>query len=224
MKKLFLLALLAATSTTAALAQARAGGETTSKDYTGGAVTDSRNTGFGVKGGLNRSELRGDDKDKIPGRDNLNTYHAGVYGQFGFNEFASVQVELLYSRKGFESDGSTGSTTARRLDYLALPILFVGNVTETLSFHIGPQVSVLTKVRENGQDIAIASNGYHSLDYGGVVGAEARLGPARIGLRYDLGLGKIYDDSRPAVGGVQIGNANIYNQTLQAYVGIGFRQ
>ena len=47
MKKILLLLALAATASTAH-AQARAGGNLTSKDYTGGKVTDSRNTGFGV--------------------------------------------------------------------------------------------------------------------------------------------------------------------------------
>jgi hypothetical protein len=215
MKKLLLLLSLAVFSAPAAFAQARAGGELSSKDYTGGGTTDSRNTGFGIKGGYNLSNVYGDGTKGV-GISTSNTFHAGLYGQFGFNNFASVQVEALYSRKGFETSGSD-----LRLDYLEVPILFVGNITETLSFHIGPQISLLTKVKEGDNDVSINGNGYNSLDYGAVGGVEARLGPARIGARYDLGLGKVYDIDKSSLTGV---SDRISNGTFQVYVGIGFTQ
>lgn len=225
MKKLLLLALLAAASTTGALAQARAGGELSSKDYTGGGTTGSRNTGFGIKGGYNYTNVYGNGTNNFDLK-GYSGYHAGVYGQFGLNEFASVQVELLYSRKGFESSrtGSLTVNTERRLDYLQLPILFVGNFTETLSFHIGPQISLLTKVLENGTNVAIADKGYNSLDYGAVAGLEARVGPARVGARYDLGLGRVYNADKVSLQtGTQVKD-RLSNGTLELYVGIGFTQ
>ena len=214
MKKLFLLALLAIASLTEAFAQARAGGELSSKDYTGGGVTSSRNTGFGIKGGYNYANLYGD------GADGLNlqaskTFHAGAYGQFGFNNFASVQVEILYSRKGAKSDGAGAEDL--RLDYLQVPVLFVGNITETLSFHVGPQVSLLTKVKQGSEDVAIDAAGFNSLDYGAVGGVEARLGPARLGARYDLGLANIIEDK-------SISSDKVRTGTFQVYLGIGFTQ
>jgi hypothetical protein len=228
MKKFLLFLLLAVASTPAAFAQARAGGELSSKDYTGGGTTDSRNTGFGVKGGYNLSNAYGDGT-KSHDFSTANTFHAGVYGQFGFNEFSSVQVELLYSRKGFT--GTTGSSTTptstssmdTRLDYLELPILYVGNITETISFHLGPQISLLTKVKEGDKDIALADNGYNSVDYGAVGGLEARLGPARIGARYDLAFGKIYDESDAKIIARNIKD-RVSNGTFQVYVGIGITQ
>lgn len=224
MKKLLLLAVLAAASTTGALAQARAGGEMSSKDYTGGGSTGSRNTGFGIKGGYNYSNVYGDGSKKFD-LSGYNGFHGGVYGQFGFNEFASVQVELLYSRKGFGNGTSGTGGGDRRLDYLELPVLFVGNITETLSFHIGPQISLLTKVTEGGINKAIADNGYNSLDYGGVAGVEARVGPARVGARYDLGFGKIYDSSNTSMQSTTTKITDrVSNGTLQLYVGLGFTQ
>ena len=101
MKKTLLFLLLALTSTTAAVAQARPGGTLSSKDYTGGKSNDSGNTGFGVKGGYNFSRPYG---DEIPNGTAYHNYHVGLYGQFGFNNFSSVQVELLYNRKGYNSD------------------------------------------------------------------------------------------------------------------------
>jgi hypothetical protein len=218
MKKILLLVLLAVGASPAAFAQARAGGELSSKDYTGGGSTDSRNTGFGFKGGYNYARAYGDGvKDlKLNGS---NTFHVGAYGQFGFNEFASVQAEVLYNRKGFKLDGA-GTEGDLRLDYLSVPILFVGNVTETLSFHVGPQISVLTKVMQGDEDIAIADNGYNAIDFGGVAGVEARVGPARVGARYDLGFGKIFDTESSKSGVTE----RVSNSTLQLYIGIGFTQ
>jgi hypothetical protein len=232
MKKILLLALLALTSGPAAFAQARAGGELSSKDYTGGGSTDSRNTGFGIKGGYNLNSLRGDAIEDAVGntveRKARNDFHAGFYGQFGFNNFASVQAELLYSRQGFTTDAAAGSQHYR-MDYLSVPIMFVGNLTETISFHVGPQVSLLTKVRneDTEKDLALAPNNFNSFDYGAVGGLEARVGPARVGARYNLGLGKIFGDggsiSATSPGAYSKDQA-IYNNMFQLYVGIGFTQ
>jgi len=215
MKKLFLLLLLAVASTPAALAQARAGGELSSKDYTGGGTTESRNTGFGIKGGYNLNRIYGSGTDNLNNLKSSNTFHAGVYGQLGFNEFASLQVELLYSRKGFDLPDTENNV---RLDYLQLPVLFVGNITETISFHLGPQISVLTKVKQGDKNLDIDENGYNAIDYGAVGGAELRLGPGRIGARYDLGLGKIFDEEKSGI------KDRVSNGTFQVYVGIGITQ
>lgn len=224
MKKIFLFVLLAVASSSAAFAQARPGGSMTSKDYTGGGTTDSRNTGFGIKGGYSLSNFYGSGKDLIPSRNNLNTYHAGVYGQLGFNSFSSVQVELLYSRKGIQYNNGSNSKTDLNLNYLSLPILYVANVTENISFHVGPQVSLLTKVVKDGKDEDLKANGYNSVDFGGVAGVEARVGPARIGARYDLGLGRIRKDDAQYVGTATGDKSSFHNQTLQVYVGIGLTQ
>ena len=216
--------LLAVASSSAAFAQARPGGSISSKDYTGGGTTDSRNTGFGIKGGYSLANFYGSGKDLIAGRSSLNTYHAGVYGQLGFNSFSSVQVELLYSRKGIRYNNGNGGTSDLNLNYLSLPIMYVGNVTENISFHVGPQVSLLTKVVNDGKDEDLKTFGYNSLDFGGVAGVEARVGPARIGVRYDLGLGRIIKDDAQYVGTATGDKSSIHNQTFQVYVGIGLTQ
>ena len=215
--------------------QAFAQGGLTSKDYDNGATgTESRNTGFGIKGGYNVSHLKGSSVDLFPNANSLSAFNAGVYGQFGFSNFASLQVELLYSRKGYRTDASTapGNTYPAfdtRLDYIQLPILFVGNLTETLSIHLGPQLGVLTKVLQGDQNLDLGTNGYNTLDYGAVGGAEARLGLGRLGVRYELGLGSVYKDGTVVkYQSVPVSSkgidGNIHNQTFQVYLGIGFRK
>lgn len=231
MKKTLLFLLLALTSTTAAFAQARPGGSLSSKDYTGGKSTESGNTGFGVKGGYNFSRPYGDGITNVSAYHN---FHAGVYGQFGFNDFSSVQVELLYNRKGYNSDISgvnspptiTNKTT--RLDYVELPILYVANITNNFSVHVGPQVSLLILAKQGDSNLGLAEKGFNTVDYGGIVGAAFRVGPAQLGARYDLSFGKIFDTSKsyPNVNG---GNASstppsVHNQVVQLYVALGLRQ
>lgn len=226
MKKTLLLLLLAVSSAPAAFAQARPGGSQSSKDYTGGGTTESGNTGFGFKGGYNLSGVRGDDIRGID-RQSRNDFHAGAFGQFGFNQFSSLQAELLYSRQGFTANtGTGGARQTFRMDYLSLPIMYVGNFTNALSFHVGPQVSLLTNLRQDDKILGLSENGFNSLDYGGVAGLEARIGPARLGARYNLSLGKVFEDGPSSTGKVasQFGNSRIYNNLLQLYVGLGFTQ
>ena len=218
--------------------QALAQGGLTSTDYDNGATgTESRNTGFGIKGGYNVSYLKGSQVDLFPNANSLAAFNAGVYGQFGFTNFASLQIELLYSRKGYHTDASAPSTANAypafdtRLDYVELPILFVGNITETLSIHFGPQAGVLTKVLQGSNNQDLNANGYNSLDYGAVGGVEARLGLGRLGVRYELSLANVYKDGTVVrYNGAPITlsgagtNGNIHNQTFQVYLGIGFRK
>lgn len=226
--------MLGAAAAPAAMAQARAGGDLSSKDYTSSAATGSRNTSFGIKGGYNLTNLYGSGKGLL-NPDYLNAFHGGLYGQFGLNQVSSIQVELLYTRKGYMANfNSVGgpsyneSQRTTRLNYLQLPILYVANFTKNLSFHIGPQVSLLTNARVYDQDLALSAGGFNSLDYGAVAGFEGRVGPARIGVRYDLGLGSVYKDGVSIKYGndivANLASSNLHNQTFQVYLGIGFTQ
>ena len=231
MKKITLLLVAFAASLSLAHAQVRPGGAMSSTDYFRSS-SDSRNNGFGVKGGFNLTNVHGDDKGGIPGRENLNTFHAGVYAQFGLNSKVAIQPELLYSRQGYRYDlttsGVAGNVTEQRvnrLDYLKLPVLLTYNIVDNVSVHVGPQVALLTKVKNAGVDQSIDTYGYHSLDYGVVGGIEFRVGPARVGGRYDLGLAKIRKDGYPTRNGTSepfnVPSGDVRNQAFQVYVGLG---
>jgi Outer membrane protein beta-barrel domain len=225
MKKIALILSLLAVCGGSAYAQRGVEGIRKSSDYQ--TTPDSRNNGFGVKGGWSSSDFRGDDKKNYANDANRQSYHAGVYAQFGLSPQTSIQAEALYSRQGFKAASglraNTGTYTTR-LDYVQVPVLFVYNFVDNVSFHIGPQVSLLVNAKEGDQQVNIASRNYNSLDYGGVAGIEARVGPARVGGRYVLGLADIYNDPKsdsPANYG-QLDN--IKNSTIQVYVGFGFSQ
>ena len=239
MKNLALPLLAASLLSVPALAQTTGPtGLPSSTDYSAGSNgSDSRNTGFGIKGGFTASNFRGDDKKNYADEGIYNTFHAGIYTQYGFNDKFSIQPELLYSRQGFA--GNNGLPNAQgqkivgayntRLDYIQVPVLLVYNFLDNVSVHVGPQVSLLTKVRENGVERKIANDdnkysyAYNSLDYGLAAGLEARLGPARVGGRYVAGFNEIIKDQDLA----KTGNkaiSDIKNGAFQVYVGIGFNR
>jgi hypothetical protein len=184
----------------------------------GGSSTD--NSGFGIKGGVNFNQLHGGDKDNIPGLKNTTTWHAGFYAQFplGGSRAISLQPEILYNRRGFEAQ----DTVKLRMDYLELPLLFVYSPFDHLSFHIGPQASVLLKVKENERELGEATKDrMNSLLWGAVAGLEGRLSIVRLGARYQFGLNDIYKETA-SIGGKEVDLGNVKNGQIQVYLGVGF--
>ncbi|OON67800.1 porin family protein [Hymenobacter sp. CRA2] len=227
MKKIALILSLCALCGGSALAQRGVEGIRKSSDYQ--TTPDSRNNGFGIKGGWNSSDFRGDDKKNYTDDANRQAFHAGAYAQFGFSPQTSIQVEALYSRQGFKAASAyrpnTGSYTTH-LDYIQVPVMFVYNFVDNVSVHVGPQVSLLVNAKENGQQVNVSDRNYNSLDYGAVGGIEARVGPARVGGRYVLSLANIYNDPKMENGmATPDGHLNnIKNSLIQVYVGFGFSQ
>lgn len=227
MKKFPLLLAFCALFSGTAFAQRGVEGIRKSSDYQ--TTPDSRNNGFGIKGGWNYSALRGPDKSNYTDFSARNNFHAGVYTQFGFSPQTSLQLEALYSRQGFQAASAfrpNTNTYVTHLDYIQVPVMFVYNFVDNVSFHVGPQVALLINAKENGQAVSIGDRNYNSLDYGAVGGIEARLGPARIGGRYSLSLAEIYNDPKMENGAMQPNDQldNIKNSLVQVYVAFGFSQ
>ena len=225
MKNTSLLLAFLLASITAAHAQERVDGVRSSTDYNP-STSDSRNNGFGVKGGFNLADLRGGDKDAYKNLESLKSYHVGLYAQFGINDKVSIQPEFLFTRKGFDAqqfDPVTGVAAGQQrkthLDYVQIPVLFVYNVTDNVSLHVGPQASLLVRAKYGDEERGISDAGLNSLDYGVVGGVEGRIGPARVGARYDLGLADIYKDPK---GTGSDAYDNVKNGVFQVYLGIGF--
>ncbi|MGV3587995.1 MAG: porin family protein [Adhaeribacter sp.] len=175
--------------------------------------TAPENTGFGIKGGLNFSDVR--NTDGSVNFDPKTSYHVGAFAQFSITDWFSLQPEVIYSRKGYDS-----TNVARRLDYFDVPLLLVFNPLDNVSIHVGPQVSLLMTVKDGDKEVN-KEDSYNSLDYGMVGGVEARLSIFRFGARYNLGLNQIYQDTyRDIATNV---NRDMKNGAFQVYVGVGFR-
>lgn len=173
--------------------------------------SQSPNSGIGIKGGVNFASVHGDDKDKFGETNSHTSFHAGVFAQFPFGEFFSLQPELLYSRKGFERQDSVF-----RFDYLDVPVLAVFNISDNFSVHLGPQVGIMMSAKMEDDEIDLEP--YNTFDYGAAAGLEGRLSRFRLGTRYVHSFGDLRkEDSN----GNDI-DENIKNGVIQVYLGVGF--
>lgn len=172
---------------------------------------DAPNEGIGIKGGVNFANVHGSDKDRLGAVDGHTNFHAGVFAQFAFGEFFSLQPELLFSRKGYERNDSTF-----RYNYFDLPVLAVFNISDNFSVHLGPQVGLLIGAKEEGKEINLGP--YNTFEYGGAAGLEGRINRFRLGARYVHGFADLRKED---AAGNSI-DQDIKNGVIQVYLGIGF--
>ncbi|MDF2190289.1 porin family protein [Paraflavitalea sp. CAU 1676] len=181
---------------------------------------------FGIKGGVNLSNLYVDDVEDENMKVGVNV---GVFAKIPVTKGFSVQPELLYSSKGakIKYDNLFGEGEYRfNLNYVELPVLAVVNLGNNFNIHAGPYVSLLTSANikrlnaEDGEvdDIAdLDTDNFKRFDYGLVGGIGFDIENFTLGARYNYGLNEIGD------GGVA-GQAtkNSKNSAFTFYIGIGF--
>lgn len=162
----------------------------------------------GIKGGLNfaNQEYSADGFSVSP--DSRTSFHFGAFAVINFSDNLGLQPELLYSSKGSEFEFG-GATETSKFNYLDVPILLRYSINEMISFHAGPQVSLLMSAEDDdGTDIKDSFTGTDlSLSFGGQVDLPMGLVG---GLRYNLGLSNILEDD---AGG------EVKNKVFQIYVG-----
>ncbi|MCG8340617.1 MAG: PorT family protein [Cytophagales bacterium] len=179
---------------------------------------------FGPKVGSNFSWIS-KYKYSDDGRTGINnarfSLHGGAYGEYMFDDTWGIRVEALYAGVGNRKN----KDVKLKLDYLTVPVLAKFHLPSGLSFHLGPQVGLLTRAKrfDSGQkegarvvlkkdlkrqfkniDFAIVGGAEYSFDFGLIVGA-----------RYNFGVRDIFDkeEAKPEEG------KNYTNQFIQVYVG-----
>jgi opacity protein-like surface antigen len=191
---------------------------------------------FGLKAGGNMSNLSGDlaNQDQYKNRFG---FHGGAMLNVGLvgDDFLAIQVEGLYSQKGFKYTdqqvtvlGSTYRTTgSMRYDYLDVPVL-LRLKTGGLFFEAGPQYSYLLNLNNsrtryvNGSITSSASYSSSNLDqikrselgYAAGLGFQADNG-FLLGLRYN---GAFTDFAQNGYSNDEFRNAR--HSTFQAYIGV----
>lgn len=209
MKKIFLLPLLLFFSFTG-FAQVE-GPTTAQQNHNLLSGSNAHNEGIGIKGGVNFSNVHGSDKDRLGDVNSHTNFHAGVFAQFAFSDFFSIQPEVLFSRKGYERNDSTF-----RFNAFDVPVLAVFNITENFSLHLGPQVGVMIGAKEEGSEIDLGP--YNTFEYGAAGGLEGRIDRFRLGARY---VRNFVDLRKENDAGMSI-NEDIKFGIVQVYLGIGF--
>ncbi|HET8808651.1 MAG TPA: porin family protein [Flavobacteriaceae bacterium] len=171
---------------------------------------------FGAKGGVNFSTITGDGFENPSSRTG---FHAGFVIEMPVNDRFSIQPEILYSNKGFTSEGTIAGTDYEaeyKMDYIDIPIMAKIYLLNGLNLQVGPQIGFrINEEVEYNTDLGDAVDEFDSdeNDIGFGIGAGLGYKFASgffIQGRYNYGFTEIYPDSES------------HNSVIQAGVGFMF--
>lgn len=160
-------------------------------------VTNAQGFHVGAKAGANMTKIDGQSfKDGYE-----LGYQLGGFIELDFNKNIGIQPELLFSQTNtkvasafndiYENIDNAIVGDKVKLNYLSIPVLLRINAGKLLTFHVGPQFSILMNADEdlftNGKDA------FKKGDLAAVVGAQVNLGTFRVFGRYNAGLTDIKD-------------------------------
>ncbi len=167
--------------------------------YTGQAQT----LDFGLKAGLNFSELSNDMSSMYSANSGATGFVGGVYSRVGILGFY-VQPEVLYSqRKGAHTSNVDGTAVINTLSYVDVPVLF-GYKLLFARINVGPSFQFLMSANQKASDAAMDPNFSEDNFNKSVVGYQAGVGidlsRLSLDLRYDGGLNSLGKEISTATG------------------------
>lgn len=146
---------------------------------------------FGLKAGMNIATLRGDEVDDAK---SLIGAYGGVFVTIPVSTMFSFQPEVLYSMEGAKEDGTDAKLM---LNYVNVPLMLKYNDPMGFFAELGPQIGFLAsaKVKDEGETADIKDL-FKSTNFSVGIGAGFNFTPTvGVGLRYNLGLSNISEDS-----------------------------
>jgi hypothetical protein len=154
-------------------------------------------TKFGVKGGVNFSNLYTDNADD---ENVLTGFNIGLYAKVPVTNSISIQPEIYYTGKGAEvvyNNAFASGTAKFKLNYIEVPVMLVANVTKNFNVQVGPYAGYLIDgktTNESGtynfQD-NINKDDFNRIDAGVAAGLGIDLETVSFGVRYNYGLTKV---------------------------------
>jgi hypothetical protein len=183
---------------------------------------------FGVKAGLNYSNLYTNDSDHSKTHAGLNV---GLFASLPLSNRVSLQPELYYTTKGADvtyNNSFVDGTASFNLNYLEVPLLMVVHVTKNFNIHLGPYAAVLisgkvsnkSNVRLFDFEQNLNIDDYNRLDAGIAAGVGIDIGPLNIGARYNYGLTKVGKDRTFL--GTRYRFPDAVNGVFNVYVAVSF--
>ena len=172
-------------------------------------IANAQGFHLGAKGGANLGKIDGSSfKDEF----NLG-YQLGGFAEIDFTKGFGIQPEVLFSQTNttVTDEPLSGLKGGEKinLNYLNVPILLRLNASKLLTFHVGPQFSILTNNHKTTAGNVV--DAFKGGDFAMVVGAQANLGMLRVYGRYNIGLSNVNDVTD---------QEKWKNQTIQFGVGI----
>ncbi|MCK9500911.1 MAG: porin family protein [Fermentimonas caenicola] len=182
----------------------------------------SAQVSLGVKGGINMSNLYGDELDN----ENVKIgFNVGLLADIDFSFNSAIQTGLFFTTKGYKYDSGNLDYT-ENLMYIQLPVHYAYKIDVTpgtrVVFHAGPYAAYgvggsrkldagelgsleVDKIFGDGM------SQYKPFDAGLGLGVGAEFGPILVDLGWDMGLVNISNTS----------NGNVKNQN--AYLSVGYK-
>lgn len=183
------------------------------------AQSDDTTTQFGVKGGVNLSNITGDDVGDL---DSRTSFHLGLFLEIPISERFSFQPEVLYSGQGF----NLNDQAEYKLDYIQVPLMAKVYIVKGLYAEAGPQFGFKVKEEVDYESGAIGGtvevdpddSVIKNFDTNLALGAGYKFDNGfSLSARYNLGLTSIVKDDA-----VLIGDADVKNAVWQFGVGFSF--
>lgn len=158
--------------------------------------TSSNAPSFGIKGGVNLSNLYVKDVDD---ENVLLGFNVGMFAELPITSSISIQPELGIATKGSEvtyNNAFAEGATKFRLTYIEAPLLLRANITENFNIHFGPYAAYLinskiTNENANGATTSeedLNEDDLNRFDLGLAAGFGFEFGGFGLGARYNYGL------------------------------------
>ncbi|MDX6181844.1 porin family protein [Flavobacterium sp. Fl-77] len=185
------------------------------------AQDDNISTEFGIKGGLNMSNLYTDDADD---ENILYGFNAGLYATLPISDFIAIQPEILFTTKGAEleyNNAFASGSSKFKLNYIEVPLLVRVNITKNFNVHAGGYASYLVSSKLTGEgdfnfEEEIDTDDLNKFDAGIAAGVGVDFNPISIGLRYNYGLTTVGKER--TVGGTTFTYPDAKNSNLSLYL------
>lgn len=158
--------------------------------------TTSSESSFGIKGGVNFSNMYTEDVDD---ENMLTGFNAGIFAELPISNNIAIRPELNYTTKGAELKYDNALTTGAgkfSLGYVELPLLLQAKLGNTFSLHVGPYAAYLvdakiTNKSTNGTfdfENNLNEDDFNRLEAGIAAGLGLDFDNFGIGARYNYGL------------------------------------
>lgn len=156
----------------------------------------SQRASFGVKGGVNVSQLNIQNNDSYDSKVGL---HAGLLVHIHASEKWAVQPEIIYSSEGAQYK-SSGNEVKVNLNFINIPVLLQYMFHNGVRLEGGPQLGFLVNAKTKTDNASIDNNNFNSPAFSIPLGI-GYLTSNGLGFdaRYVFGVSNINKDDHPTI-------------------------
>jgi hypothetical protein len=159
-----------------------------------GLFAQAQTLDFGLKAGLNFSQMTNNRPDLYTGTANATGFLGGAYGRVGILGFFA-QPEVVYSqRKGAFTSKVDGTAVINTLSYVDVPVL-LGFKLAFFRINAGPNFQFLVNAKQSASDLAkdpnFSKDNFNSSSIGYQAGVGIDLMKLSLDLRYDGNFGSL---------------------------------